>query len=89
VRGSDFVITLMITDRVGLHSVLLPLLIAQFIYCFEIWIFTKIHFLYTGEDRKDSVYVQNTFNLLGDHFGLISMSYIVSLIFIFTPTKSH
>ena len=27
-RSSDFVITRMITDRIGLHSVLLPLLIA-------------------------------------------------------------
>ena len=27
-RSSDFVVTLMITNRVGLHSVLLPLLMA-------------------------------------------------------------
>ena len=27
-RSSDFVVTLIITDRIGLHSVLLPLLMA-------------------------------------------------------------
>ena len=30
-RSSDFVITLIITDRIGLHSVLLPLLIIKFV----------------------------------------------------------
>ena len=38
---------------------------------------------------KDSVHVQSTFLLLGDHFGLISLSCIVFHIFASAPSKSR